>query len=157
MSALPESAAPFPVIRRQRQSGLPIPSTGRPQLTKEEWDERQAMLQRQHAASFLANKEQQQRELKAARERKRYHGIKTSSELMDGVEEIPPAEAVMIAQEQEHAILPSRGPKTDSEGTVIDEGEVPIVRARTKRLTKVEQARARKTAQKKQKQRRVIM
>jgi hypothetical protein len=145
----------LPVVTRKRDPRLGVPQ-GRKQETREEWDARQAKLQAQHAQSFVENKEREKREQKAARERKRYLGLKTSSERIDGVEDIPPAEAVNIAAELEHRpIIPSRGPRTDGGSTVIDEGEVPIVRNRTKKRTKVEVAR--EELQKKAKTRKVIM
>jgi hypothetical protein len=136
-----------------------MPQGGKKELTLEEWQEQQNKKQAQHAQSFQENKERERLALKAARERKRYLGLKTSGERIDGVEEIPVAEAVNMAKElEEREVIPPRGPKTDGGSTVIDEGEVPIVRNRTKKLTKVEVARAldEKTT-KKAKTRKVIM
>jgi hypothetical protein len=154
MSAIPDYNT-LPVVTRKRDPRLGVPQ-GRRQETREEWDARQAILQAQHRKSFEENKEREKRERKAARERKRYLGLKTSSERIDGIEEFSPAEAVEIAAElEQRVIIPSRGPRTDGGSTVIDEGEVPIVRNRTKKRTKVEAAR--EELQKKAKTRKVIM
>jgi hypothetical protein len=158
MSATPD-VNPLPVVSRKRDPRLGAP-VGRREETREEWQARQDKLQKQHADSLTQNKERERLAQKAARERKRYLGLKTSGERIDGVEEIPVAEAVNIAAELEgRQIIPPRGPKTDGGNTVIDEGEVPIARGRTKKMTKVEAARAREeqTAKKKAKTRKVVM
>lgn len=158
MSATPTNEVnTLPVITRKRESRLGIPS-GRKELTPEEFQAEQDKKQALHRQSFLENKEREKREQKAARERKRYLGLKTSSERIDGVEEISASEAVNMAAElEQRQIIPPRGPKTDDRGTVIDEGEVPIVRGRTKKLTKVEAARVAEEKAKKAKTRKVIM
>jgi hypothetical protein len=158
MSTTPDTN-PLPVVSRKRDPRLNIPR-GQQEETLEEWQERQNRLQAQHAASLIANKERERLAQKAARERKRYLGLKTSSERIDNVEEISPAEAVNIAAEIEgRQIIPPRGPHTDGGSTLIDEGEVPIARGRTKKMTKVEAARAREQdrATKKAKTRKVVM
>jgi hypothetical protein len=154
MSAtIPNEQNTLPVVIRKRESRVQIPK-GKKEETLEEWQERQDRLQKAHADSVLENEARLEREEKAARERKRYLGLKTSSERIDGVEEIPVAEAARMARR----IIPPRGPKTDERGTVIDEGEVPIVRNRTKKVTKVEAARALEEKEaKKAKTRKVIM
>jgi hypothetical protein len=144
---------PLPVITRKRESRLNVPHTRKPDLSPEEWAERQAKLQKLHMENFIAQKQREHLDYKASLERKRYLGLKTSSEKIDGVEEVGPDPIRAI-----RAILPSRGPKTDGGSTVIDEGEVPIVRGRTKKVTKVEAERARRVQiQKKAKRRKVIM
>lgn len=147
----------LPVVTRKREPRVNVPRS-KEEETPEQWAERQRKLQAHHTESFMENEERLMREQKAARERKRYLGLKSSSERIDGVEDIPPDEAARIAAEAEgRNVIPPRGPKTDDGGTVIDEGEVPIMRGRTKKSTRVEAARARKEAQQKKQTRKVIM
>jgi hypothetical protein len=144
-------------VRRRRNPGMLVPGTvpgvgafGARAMTPEEWQADQDHKQALHAKGWIearkreiAEREATNRALDAEQGKPVGHGLKTMSEEIDGVAErliVPPSPDDVRQSRAKPLRAPARGPKMES-GKVVDEGEVPVKRHRTKKVSRVGEVR----------------
>lgn len=137
--------------RRRRNPGINAPTAvpgthlGQRQMSPEEWQEHQNKLQAQHARGFVEARDREIAEAKATNKQRRLvsqagHSI-VGGDVMSEAENIQPVPKKATLSKAKQIKVAARGPKVDEENVVVDEGEVPIKHSRSKKISKVAQAR----------------
>jgi len=127
-------------------AGVPGTHLGQKLMSPEEWQADQDRKQAQHARGFVANREREIAEVKETNKQRRAaqagHSIAGSDVLSEG-ENIRAVPKKVSLREGKGVRVASRGPKVDvgEPNVVVDEAEVPIKHSRSKKVSKVAQAR----------------
>lgn len=146
---------PNRTTKRRRSPGILVPNSvpagnlGQRQLSPEEWQEHQNKLQAQHARGFVQSRDREIEQTRATNKQRRQtaeagHSLAGPDVMMEAENILPvPRKVVAGRTKNQPVTMPARGPVIDDENTVIDEGQVPIKKNRSKKVSKVAEARKR--------------